>query len=104
MDAVGNVIVAGSSYGGDTNRDYTIVRYVPDDSVTVLESDIDQDGDVDGWDLLRLQAVYGLDEEDENFDPNCDFEPDGIIDDKDVEAWVSHFGRTDCPCQIVVPI
>ena len=71
--------------------------------VAVLEADIDQDSDVDGRDLSRLLAVYRLDEEDENFDPLCDFEPDGIIDDKDVKAWVPYFGRTNCPCQIVVP-
>ena len=63
-------------------------------------ADIDQDGDVDARDLSRIIEVYGLDENDTNFDPLCDFVTDGIIDIKDIEAWVPYFGRTDCPCQM----
>jgi hypothetical protein len=55
------------------------------------DADIDQDGDVDGRNLTRILAVYGLDENDTNFDPMCEFVSDGIVDEKDVEAWALYF-------------
>jgi len=93
----GIVYVTGKSRGTDNRYDYTIISYNFNNAIVDPNADIDLDDDVDGRDLALLVKIYGLDEDDNNFNPACDFDPDGIIDDKDVSAWASYFGRTDYP-------
>jgi hypothetical protein len=65
------------------------------------EGDLDFDGETDGHDVLdcarRMGAGYdkrlpGLWDADGKFDPACDVNHDGKIDDADIDAIASHFG------------
>jgi hypothetical protein len=63
------------------------------------DADFDGDGDVDGRDIAILAAAFNSHLSDANFDPRTDIVMDGVIDQSDLQAFVPHLGRTDCPCR-----
>ncbi len=70
---------------------------------SVVEGDLDFDGETDGFDVLRcarlvgrrydLQGAVGLWNVGETFDPRCDVNHDLVIDDKDIEKITESFGQ-----------
>jgi hypothetical protein len=87
------LVTLGGNAGHNASSMYIVIV------VSKRDADADGDGDVDGLELSGLIKVFGLDVNDTNFDSSYDFVFDGIIDDKDLEAWGHHFGRRDCPCK-----
>jgi hypothetical protein len=64
----------------------------------VRDADFDRDGDVDGVDLAILQAAFGSNRDDPNFDERVNLVVDDVIDDADLAAFAAYFGGTNCPC------
>ena len=52
------------------------------------KADLDNDGDVDGYDLAEFTMAYALDEQ------KADLTGDGFVDSKDVALLAGNFGRT----------
>jgi hypothetical protein len=64
----------------------------------IRDADFDGDGDVDGRDLAILVATYGAQYTDDHFDFRADLIGDLIINQQDLEDFIPHLGRMDCPC------
>ena len=64
----------------------------------VRNADFDGDGDVDGRELAILAAAFGSQIGNINFNPATDLMGDNTIDVRDLQAFIPHLGRTDCPC------
>jgi hypothetical protein len=71
---------------------------------SVVEGDLDFDGETDGFDILRCarlvgrsyklqQGSVGLWNLGETFDPRCDLNGDLLIDDSDIEKLTESFGK-----------
>lgn len=68
-----------------------------------VEGDLDFDGETDGFDILRCaqhdsetytsRGATGLWNVDEPFDPRCDLDGNGVIDDADFGALTAQFGK-----------
>jgi hypothetical protein len=54
--------------------------------------DVDGDGDVDIYDIVKICACYGLKEGDPQYDGNCDIDGDGDIDIYDIVIICSYYG------------
>jgi len=62
--------------------------------VTVLSSgDVDGDGDVDIFDVVKITSIYASKFGDPRFDPDCDLDVDGAITIFDVVMCTSHYGE-----------
>ncbi len=60
----------------------------------ILQGDIDQDGRVDGNDLLRFARRFGTRRTDPLFSELADFNLDNIIDGQDLAILASNFGKS----------
>jgi lysophospholipase L1-like esterase len=60
----------------------------------VLQGDIDQDGRVDGTDLLRFARRFGSRRTDPLYSEVADFNGDNIIDGQDLAVLASNFGKS----------
>ena len=60
----------------------------------VLQGDIDQDGRVDGSDLLRFARRFGSRRTDPLYSEVADFNADSIIDGQDLAVLASNFGKS----------
>lgn len=60
----------------------------------VLSGDMDQDGRVDGIDLLRFARRFGARFGDTLYSTTADFNGDGVIDGQDLAILASNFGRS----------
>jgi acyl-CoA thioesterase-1 len=58
-----------------------------------LAGDLNQDGIVDGEDLLLFAYCFGAHRFDPNFQLYCDFNGDGIVDGRDLAILASNFGK-----------
>ncbi len=54
--------------------------------------DIDMSGRIDGLDLNRLALVFGMSEEEGEYNPDCDFDGNGWIDGDDLSYLAAQFG------------
>ena len=59
-----------------------------------LPGDVNQDGRVDGKDLVRFGRSFGSQRGDNRYDANADFNADGAVDGVDLAVLASNFGRT----------
>jgi len=66
-----------------------------DGQVTVISivGDVNHDGIVDIYDLVKVASVYGSEPGDSNWDPYCDVNHDGIVDIFDLVTVASHYGE-----------
>ena len=60
----------------------------------VLQGDLNEDGRVDGADLVRFGLLFGKQRGDPNWDETADFNIDGRIDGLDLAVLASNFGRS----------
>ena len=60
----------------------------------ILTGDLDQDGRVDGADLLRFARRFGSRLGDALYSPSADFNNDGIVDGQDLAVLASNFGKS----------
>jgi lysophospholipase L1-like esterase len=60
----------------------------------VFQGDLDQDGRVDGTDLLRFARRFGSRRTDPLYSEIADFNADGIIDGQDLAVLASNFGKS----------
>lgn len=60
----------------------------------ILTGDMDQDGRVDGFDLLRFARRFGAREGEILYSPSADFNDDGIVDGQDLAVLASNFGKS----------
>lgn len=59
-----------------------------------LPGDVNQDGRVDGMDLIRFGRSFGSLRGDDRYNANADFNADGSVDGVDLAVLASNFGRT----------
>ena len=59
--------------------------------------DLDYDGDMDGLDLQAFIMTFGTSSGDPDFNPDADYEGNGIIDEDDLEEFAKVFGTESCP-------
>lgn len=59
-----------------------------------LPGDVNQDGRVDGMDLIRFGRSFGSQRGDSRYNPNADFNADGSVDGVDLAVLAANFGRT----------
>jgi hypothetical protein len=60
----------------------------------ILTGDLDQDGRVDGADLLRFARRFGARLGETLYSPSADFNNDGIVDGQDLAVLANNFGRS----------
>ncbi|MFP5284144.1 MAG: dockerin type I domain-containing protein, partial [Thermoanaerobaculia bacterium] len=60
----------------------------------ILTGDMDQDGRVDGADLLRFARRFGSRLGETLYSPSADFNNDGIVDGQDLAVLANNFGRS----------
>lgn len=60
----------------------------------ILTGDLDQDGRVDGADLLRFARRFGARLGESLYSPSADFNNDGIVDGQDLAVLANNFGRS----------
>lgn len=92
---------------GDGVSDYTdncIEIHNPDQRDTdndgygnACDPDLDNDGYVGSLDLGLIEKAYGSSLGDENWNPDADFNGDGLIDMSDVSVWVEMQGKPPGP-------
>lgn len=73
--------------------DRTIARFVIS-GTSFLPGDIDQDGRVDGGDLISFGFHFGASRGGRNYEAEADFNGDGTIDGLDLAVLASNFGKT----------
>jgi hypothetical protein len=56
--------------------------------------DVDDDGDVDIFDMVAMASRYGSEEGDPIYNPNYDLDGDGDIDLFDIVSAASHYGES----------
>ncbi len=56
--------------------------------------DIDMSGRIDGLDLNRLALVFGISEEEREYNPDCDFDGNGWVDGDDLAYMAAYFGTS----------
>jgi lysophospholipase L1-like esterase len=59
-----------------------------------LPGDVNQDGRVDGMDLIRFGRSFGSLRGDNRYNANADFNADGSVDGTDLAVLAANFGRT----------
>lgn len=64
-----------------------------------IEGDVDWDFDVDIFDIVRIAGVYGSEEGDSEFLPECDIDRDGDVDIFDVVRAAGNYGHSLEPDQ-----
>ncbi len=64
-----------------------------------LAGDVDWDFDVDIFDIVRIAGVYGSEEGDPKFLPECDIDRDGDVDIFDVVLAAGNYGHILAPDQ-----
>ncbi len=93
-DGVDDVIIGAWFADPNSNIDAGESYVVFGTKVEACEGDFDNDGDLDGSDLLIFGVEFGL--------MHCaacqaDFDNDGDVDGNDLNVLNGDFGRTDCP-------
>jgi hypothetical protein len=75
-------------------------------SKSAVDGDLDFDGETDGFDILECTRLLGTSVKpntvglwnvNETFDPRCDVNDDGKVDDADLESLVKTFGKLRAP-------
>ena len=64
-----------------------------DGKIDWKDYDINGDGHVDIRDVVRVAIAYGSEAGDSRFDPRCDFNGDGVINDYDINAIKDYYGQ-----------
>ena len=77
---------------GETNTDDNIFDT---DICVTIPGDVDADGDVDLYDVVKMCATYGSEEGDEDFSANLDINGNRKIDIYDVVIACSHYGQPE---------
>jgi len=73
---------------------WPVAHYTEDGIVMVTyKGDIDLDGDVDIFDIVRMILSYGSEEGDPEYDPACDLDKDGDVDIFDIVIAVGNYGK-----------
>lgn len=65
-----------------------------EDGIFKIWGDVDNDGDVDGFDLTRMCGAYGSTPDDLQWDDACDMNKDNIIDGFDLTPACGNYGRS----------
>jgi hypothetical protein len=64
-----------------------------DGKIDWKDYDINGDGKVDMRDIVQVAFAYGSEAGDSRFNPRCDFNGDGVINDYDINAIKDYFGQ-----------
>lgn len=87
---------------------FIFVVFISTHTFAGCEGDFDNDGDLDGEDLITISGEFGrtdcLTATPCKGDIYPTVAPDGIVDELDLEVFAADFGRTDCPIQPLTPL
>ncbi len=61
---------------------------------SIIPGDVDRDGDVDIFDIVRIAGAYDSEEGDARYVANCDIDGDGDVDIFDVVIAAGHYGES----------
>jgi hypothetical protein len=64
-----------------------------DGKIDWKDYDINGDGKVDMRDIVQVAVAYGSEAGDSRFNPRCDFNGDGVVNDYDINAIKDYFGQ-----------
>jgi hypothetical protein len=64
-----------------------------DGKIDWKDYDVNGDGKVDILDIVQVISAYGSEAGDLRFNPRCDFNGDGVINDYDINAIKDYFGQ-----------
>ena len=94
LSGVVSVALRASDFSSPAHTfDRQIANFIIAGTVLV-QGDIDENGRVDGADLIRLAVAFGSSASDGNFDLAADLNGDGVIDGLDLALLASNFGRS----------
>jgi lysophospholipase L1-like esterase len=79
----------------EVNRE--ILRFTVAGASTTLQGDLNQDGRVDGADLVAFGRRFGSQAGDGSYDEDADFNNDNRIDGLDLAVLAANFGRSATP-------
>jgi hypothetical protein len=83
-------IVSNESIGMLANMTQDNLRLL---QCVMLAGDMDEDFDVDIFDLVRMAVVYGVEKPNPWYDPSCDLDADGDIDIFDLVRMAGNYGK-----------
>jgi subtilisin family serine protease len=78
---------------GETDTDNN--TYMGGTITVTIRGDVDGDGDVDIYDVVKITSIYGYKQGDPQFNPNSDLDDDGKITIYDVVRCTNHYGEKD---------
>jgi hypothetical protein len=84
------IILAGN-YGRTDTADNA---YIDGIVIVTILGDVDDDFDVDIYDVVKITGIYGSKVGDPEFNPNSDLDEDGEITIYDVVRCKNHYGQT----------
>jgi hypothetical protein len=70
-----------------------VLLHSRDGYVSTLVGDVNDDETVDVYDLFRLSRAFGSDPLKYNWNPRCDFNGDGVVDDSDLVSLGDNYGK-----------
>ncbi|MCW3987884.1 MAG: C25 family cysteine peptidase [Candidatus Bathyarchaeota archaeon] len=88
-----SITTTADTVSGETDATDNTMIY-PRYTFVTIAGDIDGDGDVDIYDIVRMTGVYGISKPDPRYDPNSDIDNDGDIDSYDIVAAANNYGES----------
>ena len=77
------------------DEEYTVDNtYISRVVIVTIPGDVDGDGSVGIFDIVTMADVYGSQEGDPDYNPNCDIDGDGDIDIFDIVMAASNYGES----------
>lgn len=93
-DLVTDVVIGVGTGGNQSKNKWSVnhieVAYQVDKS-SLVEGDVDCDGQIGGADFQIMRAAYGASEGDEAYLPSADLDQDGVITRSDYSLWYKLF-------------
>ena len=88
----GDFVISIYADAGD-GKVFSVPLHITVEKQSFSEFDLNEDGKVDGKDLIIFAESFGAKKGDTNYNAKCDFNGDGVIDGKDLMIFAKHFNN-----------